>query len=72
MKGLHLIHLNVNNQLPKINELRYIFKLSHAAGRGIIELKLDNCVFLTQKSKYITIKDFLVTETEKGERLLAI
>ena len=30
MKGLYLLHLNVNSLLPKINELRYIAKLSNA------------------------------------------
>ena len=44
MKGLHLLHLNVNSLLPKIDELSYIAKLSNAAVIGITESKLDNCI----------------------------
>ena len=43
MKGLHLLHLNANSNLP-IDELRYIAKLSNAAVVGISETKLDNCI----------------------------
>ena len=44
-KGLHLIHLNVNSVLPKIDELRNIGKCSNAAVIGITETKLDNIVY---------------------------
>ena len=44
IKGLHLLHLNFNRLLPKIDELRYIAKLSNAAVIGITESKLDNCI----------------------------
>ena len=44
MKGLHLLHLNVNSLLPKIDELSYVVKLSNAAAIGITESKLDNCI----------------------------
>ena len=46
MKGLHLLHLhlNVNNLLPKIDDLIYIVKLSNAAVIGITESKLDTCI----------------------------
>ena len=44
IKGLHLLHLNVNSLLPKINELRYIAKFSNADVIGITESKLDNCI----------------------------
>ena len=30
-KGLHLMHLNINNLLPKIDELRHMARLSNAA-----------------------------------------
>ena len=36
-RGLHFIHLNVNNLLPKIDELRNIAQLSNAAVMGISE-----------------------------------
>ena len=44
IKGLHLPHLNVNSLLPKIDELRYIVKLSNAAVMGTTESKLDDCI----------------------------
>ena len=44
IKGLHLLHLNVNSLLPKIDELRYIAKFSKAAIIGITESKLDNYI----------------------------
>ena len=39
-KGLHLIHLNINSLLPKIDELCNIAKCSNAAVIGITETKL--------------------------------
>ena len=36
-KGLHLMHLNTNNLLPKIDELRHMARLSNAAVIGICE-----------------------------------
>ena len=44
IKGLHLLHLNVNSLLPKIDELRYVMKLCNAAVIGITESKLDDCI----------------------------
>ena len=44
IKGLHLLHLNVNSLLPIIDELRYIAKLSNAAMIEITESKLDDCI----------------------------
>ena len=40
-KGLHLIHLNINSFLSKIDALRYIANSSNAAVIGISESKLD-------------------------------
>ena len=34
-KGLHLMHLNINSLLPKLDELRYISRVSNAAVTGI-------------------------------------
>ena len=45
-KGLHFVHISINSLLPKINELRYLTKLSNASIVGIIETKLDNSFFL--------------------------
>ena len=36
-KGLHFIHININSLLPKIDELRYLTKLSNACTNGIGE-----------------------------------
>ena len=40
-RGLHLLHLNINSLLPKIDELRSIAKQCNAAVIGISESKLD-------------------------------
>ena len=44
IRELLFLHLNVNSLPPKIDELRYIAKLSNTAVIGIAELKLDNCI----------------------------
>ena len=43
-RGLHLIHLNINSLLSKIDELRAIAKKSRATVIGITESKLDETV----------------------------
>ena len=43
-RGLHLIHLNINSLLSKIDELRSIAKRSRATVIGITESKLDETV----------------------------
>ena len=43
-KVLHLIHLNINSLLPKIDELRHMARLSNAAVIGICESKLDKSI----------------------------
>ena len=43
-KGLHLMHLNINSLLPKIDELRHMARLSNAAVIGICESKLDKSI----------------------------
>ena len=47
-KGIHLIHLNVNSLLPKIDEIRYISARTHAAVIGISESKLDETIYLPE------------------------
>ena len=44
-KGIHLIHLNVNNLLPKINEICYIAGCPNVAVIGITESNLDESIF---------------------------
>ena len=43
-KGLHILHLNINSLLPKINEIRFIVKQSNASMIGISESKLDSSI----------------------------
>ena len=43
-RGLHLLHVNINSLLPKIDEIRYIAKMSNAAVIGLTESKLDDSV----------------------------
>ena len=45
-KGLHLMHLNVNSLLLKIDELRYIAR--NAAVMGISESKLDKSIAISE------------------------
>ena len=47
-KGIHLIHLNVNSLLPKIDEIRYIAERTKAAVIGITESKLDQSIFQSE------------------------
>ena len=47
-KGIHLIHLNVNSLLPKIDELHYIAERTKAAVIGITESKLDQSIFQSE------------------------
>ena len=46
-KGFHLIDLNVNSVLPKIDEIRYIAECTKAAVIGITESKLNKSIFLS-------------------------
>ena len=41
-RGMHFIHLNINSILPKIDEIRYVAKLTNATVIGLSETKLDN------------------------------
>ena len=43
-RGMHFIHLNINSILPKIDEIRYIVKLTNATVIGLSETKLGNTV----------------------------
>ena len=47
-KGIHLIHLNVNSLLPKIDEIRYIAERTKAAVIGKSESKLDESIFQSE------------------------
>ena len=43
-RGLHIIHLNINSLLPKIDEIRHITKSSNLSVIGLSETKLDDCL----------------------------
>ena len=45
---MHFIHLNKNSLLPKIDEIRYIVKLTNAAVIGLSETKLDNIILSSE------------------------
>ena len=47
-RGMHFIHLNINSILPKIDEIRYIAKLTNAIVIGLSETKLDNAVLSSE------------------------
>ena len=47
-KGIHLIHLNVNSLLPKIDEIRYIAARTNATVIGISESKLDETILQSE------------------------
>ena len=53
-KGLHLIYLNINRLLPKIDERQHTSNSSNAAVTGISESKLDESVLQSE----IQIKNY--------------
>ena len=64
IKGLHLLHLNVNIPLPKIDELRCIAKLSNAAVIGITESKLDDCILDSE----IQIDNYQILRCDRNKK----
>ena len=46
--GLHFLHLNVNNLLPKFDELGHIAKLTNASVTGIVKSKLYDSVLTSE------------------------
>ena len=62
-KGLHLMHLNINSLLAKIDELRNITKCSNAAVTGITETKLDNIVYDSE----VTIDGYSIVRNDRVE-----
>ena len=45
---MYFIHLNINSIVLKINEIRYIAKLTNATVIGLSEAKLDNTVLSSE------------------------
>ena len=63
-RGLHLIHLNINSILPKIDEIRYIAKLTNATVIGLSETKLDNAVL----SSELEIEGYDLVRSDRSRR----
>ena len=63
-KELHLIHLNVNSLLSKIDELRNIAKCSFAAVIGITETNLDNTVYGSE----VTIDGYSFVRNDRNKK----
>ena len=43
-KALHLMYLNINSLLPKIDKLRYIARFNNAVVKGISESKFEKSI----------------------------
>ena len=72
-RELHLIHLNIDSLLPKIDELRDIDKRTKVAVIGILKSKLDPEIYieiLIQKFTLIIMKFFVSIEIGTEEVLL--
>ena len=63
-RGMPFIHLNINNILPKIDEIRYIAKLTNATVIGLSETKLDNAVL----SSELEIKGYDLVRSDRSRR----
>ena len=63
-KGLHVIHLNINILLPKIDELCNIAKCSNAAVIGITETKLDNTVYDSE----VTLDGYSIVRNDRNRK----
>ena len=63
-KGFHLIHLNINSLLPKIDELRNIAKCSNAAVTGITETELGNTVYDPE----VTIDGYSIVRNDRNRK----
>ena len=70
LKGIHLIHLNISNLLPKINELRYVANSINVAVIGISESKLDE--FVLQLEIQINSYHLLCRDRNRNGGVLAI
>ena len=70
-KGIHLIHLNVNSLLTKIDKIRYIAARTNTAVIEYLNLSLMK-PFFSRKSKYLTMSCSGVIGTETLEVSLVI
>ena len=63
-RGMHFIHLTINSILLKIEEIRYIAKLTNATVIGLSETKLDNAVL----SSELEIKGCDLVRSDRSRR----
>ena len=63
-RGMHFIHLNINSILTKIDEIRYVAKLTNATVIGLSEAKLDNTVL----SSELEIEGYDLVRSDKSRR----
>ena len=63
-RGMHFIHLNINSILPKIDEIRYIAKLTNATVIGLSETKLENAVL----SSELEIERYDLVRSHRSQR----
>ena len=61
-RGMHLLHLNVNSLINKIDEIRYIAKASNASFIGLTETKLDDTIYDSE----ISIDDYTVIRNDRN------
>ena len=63
-RGMHFIHLTINSILLKIEEIRYIAKLTNATVIGLSETKLDNAVL----SSELEIEGYDLVRSDRSRR----
>ena len=63
-RGMHFIHLNINSLLRKIDEIRYVAKLTNAAVIGLSETKLVKTVL----SSEIEIEGYDLVRSDRSRR----
>ena len=63
-KVLHILHLNVNSLLPKINNISYIAKQSNASIIEISESKLDSSILNNQ----LDIENYNLISMDRSRR----
>ena len=64
IKGLHLLHVNVNCLPPQIDQHRYIAKRSKSVVIGIMEPNIDNCVL----DQEIQIDNYQILRCDRNEK----
>ena len=61
-RGIHLLHLNINSLLPKIDEVRDFIKKSNASVLGLTETKLDDSI----SNQEIDIQGYILIRSDRN------